>query len=288
MTNKSSLKRNNFARLFMLVLLVFSLTQCDISEKKNTPNLFSEKDSLELIPIIIDSFRIEMNQQWFMRTYSDGLGCYAPPSFNPVLRIEITGKDKVKIRENNSYLSISNSVKNFYSTNLTKNNLNNYDARYHIVYKKEIESKIEGLVAEYKEIEKMPSVMADILAFKQNQIKEWERKLNLFKTLQVKHFNEPDYNSGIELKYSDSCVIHETITDSILLGFYKLRELDAAKYSNQSYARTFWFATIQKDSLSTNKLNAFKFMHPINVLDFTKSHFTPIVIEVPPPVMIEE
>jgi hypothetical protein len=269
----------------MLVTSVISLTQCDISEKKNNPSLFTEQDSLSLIPIIIDSFRNEMNQQWFMTTSSEGISCYDPPNFNPSLKIKIVGSDKII---KNDSLSISNSVKEFYSTNLIQNNLKNKDATYRTVYKNQIDSKINELEAEYKEMEKMPSVMDDILAFKRHQIKEWERKLSLFKTLQIKHFKEPDYNSGIELIYSDSCIIEESVTDSILLGFYKLRELDALKYSGQSYARTFWFATTQKDSLSIQKLSAFKFLHPIKLLDFTKSHYTPIIVEVPPPPLIEE
>lgn len=130
--------------------------------------------------------------------------------------------------------------------------------------------------------------LREMIVFKQNMLNEWKAKLDILKTLGSSKVQELNYLADVELKYPENCKINESVLDSILIGYYKIREEDSKKYFSESYAKIYWRAIHLKDSNTLKKLDAFKLLHPARILDFRKSRYTPLQEILPSPPVIEE
>lgn len=135
-----------------------------------------------------------------------------------------------------------------------------------------------------QEVKDTPNTDPEIVEFYQSILHEWENKLDLFAILSVDTLSEPVFSSGIKFKYSEDCKIYDQILDSILLGFYKIREIDSKIYFKESYAKIFWKANKLKDSLAIEQLKPFKTLHPIHILDYGKTRYKPYTPPPPPPI----
>lgn len=270
--------------LFILPILMVS---CNNGNSVNDKHNFTSADSTEIVKVIIDSLRAEMYTQWFMEPTHKKLQCYNPPDFNPELLIEINSNSEILINGISNPKSLPQLIVNFYSTNLNKNELGNNFQLYAELTKYQITTQIKKHQDELKAIKSTHKEFQEMIDFKQKIIIEWKGKLNSLSILGVNEIQEPHYLSGIEFKYPENSKINETVLDSILLGFYKIREIDSKKYFSESYAKIYWKAIHFNDSIAIQKLEAFKLLHPVRILDYRKSRYTPFV-EIPPPPPLNE
>lgn len=271
-------------RILILILPIL-LNSCENGGQLKSDPIFLSSDSTETVKFIFDSLRAEMYLQWFMEPTHSKYICYESPSFNPRIQIIINKKGEIMANYEVNPKSISELIVQFYSANLYKNEISNNFPFYSELTKKFLLSEIRELEAELDTIKKAHNVNQELIDFQQLVIGNWKSKLKVFSILSVDKIREPDYSAGIELKYPEKCKTNEVVLDSILLGFYRIREKDAKMYFNESYAKIFWKATKHKDSTAINKLNVFKTLHPIRVLDYGKSRYRP-KMEIPP-VLIE-
>ena len=265
--------------LFILPVLLFS---CQSSDNSEIEPVFTSTDSTAMVQEILESLEAEMYTQWFMDTTAIGLTCYNSPEFNPALSVRINDQGMIMVKDVLNPKSISDMVVEFYSTNLFRNYLTNNDPMYSRVSKNEIINEIDEQKKKLKNVKNTPNVDPEIIVYYQNVLYEWESKLKLFSILAVDTLSEPQFATGIKFKYSENCNIYDQILDSILLGFYKIREIDSRIYYKESYAKIFWKATKLKDSIEIEQLIPFKTLHPVHILDYGKSRYKPYT-ELPPP-----
>lgn len=271
--------------VFILPLLAVS---CNHVGSNNAEPKFTKTDSTEIINVIIDSLRAEMYTQWFMNPKFKKFQCYISPDFDPDLQIVINKFGEIEINGETNPKSISELTLNFYSKNLNENDLTNNFPLYSELTKYDITSQIKKQENELETIKTSNNEFQEIIDMKQKMVDEWKAKLNALRTIGVNKIREPYYFNGIELKYPENCKMNEAVLDSILLGFYKIREIDSKLYFDESYAKIFWKATQFKDSIALQRLDAFKLLHPVYILDYGKSRYTPKAEKAPPPPVLEQ
>jgi len=269
------------ASLLILPVLLFS---CQSSENQEIEPVFTSADSTTIVTDIIDTLRAEMYEQWFMEPTHTKMQCYEPPNFRPSIDVLINNRGQLMIGGEINPNSISAKIVSFYSANLEKNDVRNNNPFYSEITKKEVENQIQKLESEIIQIRETYPLNQELIEFKQKMIKEWQDKLDVFQILDLKTLREPYYVAGVKYRYPEDYIHSEAILDSILLGFYRMREIDSKMYFNESYASTFWRATNLKDSIAIEKLKVFKILHPVHVLDFEKSRYKPYVEPPPPPI----
>jgi hypothetical protein len=271
----------------ILFILPILLTSCNNGDSPNHEEYFTKTDSTQVVQVIIDSLRAEMYTQWIMDTTHNKLQCYNPPDFNPELLIELKTNGEILINGKSNSKSLSELIVKFYSIGRTKNESAMPPKLYYELTKHSIESEIKKHQDELEAMKSNHREFKDLIDFKQTLINAWKEKLDVLSTLRVNKILEPHDLSGIEFKYPNNSKSYEAVLDSILLGFYKIREADSKKYFSESYAKIYWRANYLKDSIALKKLNAFKVLHPVRILDYGKSRYTPLR-ENPPPPVIEE
>lgn len=268
--------------LFLIIsLLIYS---CKNGPVKNSEPVFTATDSTKIVKTILDSLHAEMNTQWFMDSTFKVTTCHSFPIFTPALRILLNGNGDIMIQGDLNNKNIVGSILNFYSANLFKNDYTNNYPNYLEISKKQILSTIKYLEEQITELKQNKSSL-ELIERNEKELDEWKDKLKILTLLSVDILREPAYTAGVELKYPEKSSVNEQILDSVLLGFYKIREIDAKIYFKESYAKIFWKATKHNDTLAINQLKAFKVLHPVYVLDYGKSKIpTSEMIPPPPPV----
>lgn len=265
----------------LLFIIPFFFIGCQTQDSSIDVNQFNSSDSTKIINSILDSMKVELNNQWFMTEIERHVTCTIPPFYSPSISIDINQNESVLLNyEHLNPKSISDSIVKFYSTNIIKNDLSSNAPLYIRVSKLELKERIQSIEDEITRLKESDNYSLDILEFRIGELAEWKNKFNIFKTLNTNFLIEPDNRSGIMLDYPKDCKINEQILDTILIGFYKVRELDAQHYFKESYAKLFWKATNQSDTLAMDKIEAIKMLHPIAIIDYPKCKIKSIL---PPP-----
>lgn len=270
------------SRLLLLIspLLFFS---CQSNEKPETGPVFSTTDSTAIVQDILDSLESEMYLQWFMDTTTGALVCYNSPDFHPALFVKVDKQGKIMINDVLNPGNISDLVLRFYSANYYKNDITNNTPLYSRISKQYVIEQISDAENEFLSLINTPNVPPDLLLYKQKAIDELKDKLDLFRILSIDTLKEPHYTAGVKFDCPEDFKKRNQVLDSILLGFYKIRELDGQEYFSESYAKIFWKATKYKDPIALKKLRAFKILHPVNILDYEKSRYKPSIVPLPTP-----
>lgn len=270
--------------MLKIILLISPMLMvgCNSSSSLPVEQKFTNADSLQIVNVIIDSLYAEMNTQWFMKPTDEKIRCYEPPSFSPRLLTEINTQNQVMINGVINPKSISKSVVKFYSDNLYKNDVTNNSPFYTELSQNALITQIRALEEELETIKSRNDASQEIARFKQIAIDEWKKKLEILDLLGGNCLREPQHGAGIEIRYYQDSKIYQEVLDSLLMGIYKIREIDSKIYFNESYAKIFWKACKQKDSIALKKLNAFKILHPVHILDYNKSRYSPKIEVVPP------
>jgi hypothetical protein len=256
-----------------LILLLWALSSCIDDEKE----IYTSQIGIDEL---IDSLESEMNNQWFMPCYK---GIEAPyPSFYPCLKINATSITDYKINEE-KIESIPNSVFQFYMTNYVSNNKEKPNPNYFTLKRTKIDNEISEI---NNKIDKLDYKKYPEIHDYYNEIKtEWIEKLNALNILEKDEMRLPGTESGIYFYYlnEDDNKLVQQITDSVLFGFYKIRDFDAMLYFKEPYIDIFHKAVKKKNSVAIKQLDALKILHPVNIIDQTKCKFDEkvIVVEIP-------
>lgn len=255
-----------YFRFFLVGLLLWS---CKNDVPKTVTYDFSEADSLAVTSEIFDSLRAEYSKQWFV----DRQGCfigYFPPFHYSQIDFELKNNCKVYRVNSSEPLNISQEVVSFFSSSDKKDKINP------VFVNRTIGQTINEIVTLREEIRKLkldPKTAIEILEYKQSVLSETEYKLQLLDLLNTDRIKEINENSGVRLFYFRENECTRKVFDSLLLGFYQLREIDSKKYFGQSYAKIFWLGLHKNDSLSTLRTNALNFLNPVQVIDMKKDNF---------------
>lgn len=255
------------------IILLLALSSCANDEKE----IYSREIVLNEL---IDSLESEMNNQWFMPHYRHIVGPY--PHFDPCLKIKTISLTDYRINDK-KIESIPNSIFDFYSANYISKDLEKPNPSYFILKRTEIVDTIDKINSKIKELDYKKS--PEIIDY-YNEVKvEWIEKLNALNVLKKDEIRIPGIESGVYYYYLDKNDNKQVqqITDSVLFGFYKIRDYDAMLYFEESYLDLFHKAVKRKDSIAIKQIDALKILHPVNIIDQTKCKFESKVIIVEPP-----
>jgi hypothetical protein len=278
----------------VFVLLFFGCKNSIVSDCDS----FSQKDSITVVNNILDSMQAEMNRKWFMKPapiisddnfestsfcirFPKYLKTNKPPYFSQEMFFEIDRDNSVKLNGEKTNRNITSNVVYFFSKNRSANQVDYDFALYIIQSRIELISGIKILQSQIQEAAKCSNYA--IKRFFETNLQLQYSKLRLLNTLSSDTLSEPHYQTCVKLSYPKNCKINEKIRDSLLIGFYKLREMDAKSYFENSYARIFWKATKFNDTIAKRQLEALNILHPIYLLDFGKSKYKPKPRNSPPP-----
>lgn len=251
---------------YIFLAIPILLLSCKGEEGVSCQPVFTIADSTATVHQIMDSLRAELYDQWFMMKPSVEVTCGIPPKFDPVLSFEIDEQGEWTVRNQKNPTHISEEVVRFYHTNWKKDRSGNEDARYSVITQKEIEREMVEVEKEILAIKQSEQAPAELIQFKQLQLDEWRKKYRVFQTISLTKIRQPHYQTGISLDYPKDTKGVESILDSLLLGFYQLREWDSQEYFKESYAQIVWRATKEKDTLAMDRMNALTFLHPVQLL----------------------
>lgn len=267
----------------LLFIFPFFFIACQNQDSSINANEFNASDSTRIINSILDSMKVEFNNQWFMQDIENHTTCSTAPYYGASISIDINKNESILL--NMEFLNpknISDSIVQFYSLNKQKNDPASNAPLYTSLSKKEILDHIETIERELKRTEGIKDYSQDIIDYRNEELLEWKGKLKIITTLKTDILKMPEQQSGVKLNYPKDCKINNELMDTILIGFYKLREIDAQHYFKDSYAKIFWKATLQKDSIALDQIETLKVLHPIAILDRAKCRlYAPIMVKIP-------
>ncbi|MCT4562502.1 MAG: hypothetical protein N4A41_14130 [Crocinitomicaceae bacterium] len=266
-------------------LLLFALFSCNHEPQPKTFADLSEKELSNLKAELLDSMRAEIFDRHIMvnedTTRLGSLGCI-PIEMRNVLLVRVNDLNQVMIRGEIG-ANISETVYEYYKANKKENDPTNNFPMYTRINREFIKAQIEQIKEEIESIKKA-RLKADILSFKESQLKEWETKLIVLNVIKKSELLQPHFQTAIHLQYNPKVTASKSIQDSVLLGYFRLRNDDAKLYFGKEYLELFFECRALKSAL---KLNAIKTTSPIQVVDFPnlKKYKIAMVVETPEPPM---
>lgn len=282
-------KEQPFMKTFFILLIAFVLLGCDSKNDLPKEPAFTSADSTAMVKVIMDSLRSEYEHQTYMEvdkiTHTCGYGY-----LSGYLSVRVNKVNSVMVNDEIDEIdhgNITKSVVEFYYKNMYDNDLQSYQALYTRLTKREIVDEINNLKDEIKLLRK-ENGMPEIIIYKVEHLKEWQEKLNILALSGQNTLREPSTRAGISFSYQNE-LVNQNILDSLLLGYYKLREIDASDYFKESYAKICWKAIKLGDTIANKKMEAFKILHPVNLIDEKKYRrlFPPIPPPFPPARIID-
>lgn len=240
---------------------------------------FTESDSLQVLPILLDSLEAEFRQQWFIKL-DQGEVTWEGPNYFPELRLEPDDSAFFQnVRTNEKRIIYQ--IKDFYQLNRLNPSQKQLQTYYYL-NRQTISNYIDNLEKEQLELTKLDRIPEEFLAYRTEQIEIEKRKLSFLNQLSEDSVLIPINNSGINLHCENHTEEgHAQLLKSIFLGIYSVRERDCLYFFNESYASLFFHANQQKDSLSLNKIQLLKFLHPVQLIDYKNCRYCP-QISIPP------
>ncbi len=262
---------SHFLLRFLFAFLALLFTQCTGNNSAALPE-FTSEDSLQIIDVILDSMKVEMDEKIYYPDDGSIIVCF-PRSYLDVI---INQSNQITVRGEIRPYNISDRIVKFYSTNLFKNDWSSNDVIYTRLTRNQVEqelAKIKSIIDHFELKIKKDSIEKqdlEILNYQKENLKDWQQIHEVFGILKVDTFAQTDMGARINLYYPKKCKIKNQILESLFLGYYKVRELDAKIYFKESYAEIFWKATKYNDSISLQRLKALKVLHPIQIVDKNK------------------
>lgn len=240
---------------------------------------FTESDSLQVLPILLDSLEAEFRQQWFIKL-NQGEVTWEAPNYFPELRLELDDSAFFQnVRTNEKRILYQ--IKDFYQLNRINPSEKQLQT-YSYLKRKTISNSIENLEKDQLELSKLDGIPEEVLAYRMEQIEIEKSKLSFLNQLSSDSVLIPKINSGINLHCENHTEEgHAKVLNSIFLGIYDVRERDCMYFFKESYARIFYRAWHQKDSLSIKRIQLLKIIHPVQLIDNKNCRYCP-QISIPP------
>lgn len=247
---------------FLSSLLLLS---CSPEKGKAENPVFTESDSTRCVAVLLDSLKEEMLAQTYYHYSQSAISCCFQPRY--FHKIRINARDEImqgsEIRDD----SIVWYVKRLYAANMYHNDPANNSPMYSSITVEGVKTNMANAEAEYKAVLNDTTVSADIVHFKARQVEEWRKKLEVLKTIKRDTLREPLRGASVDFDYVNKNKKYEAVLDSILMGFYALREIRAQEYFKDSYAHLYWLREQTKDKTTLLRLNALKTLHPVGIRD---------------------
>ncbi|MBL1278640.1 MAG: hypothetical protein COA33_000065 [Fluviicola sp.] len=252
--------------LFLGLLLI----GCNSKESSNNLNdesaFLSEADSIAVLNDLIEEMK-EENYTNLTSFNFPNYGCM--PMLiekRDIFSIQQDLKGEIIINGLLDSKSITNEIVTYFSANREKNDVANNYPMYSRISRKEIIHLTKEAIEEAKKVKNTPGALEDIIDFKERQVEEWMKKLRAIKVLQIDKLPEPSVQAHITIEYQDT-LKGEHLIDSVLVGFFLLRDYASKKYFNESYLTIFQRNRKNETLLDTERLKALSILYPLTILD---------------------
>ncbi len=190
-----------------------------------------------------------------------------------ILAIRANSKNQLMVRgeiiENPD--DISDKVMEFYQKNEKSNDVTNNFPLYSRTTMQKIESELNKALDAYDVAENTPDVEPTILAFKQSQVDEWEKKkraLKMYKgdVLPEIHFQA---NTRIEVQIETAYELFAKIQTEIEEALYELRDIEAKRIFGESYGTIKKRFDVDQEAEDKKKLDLLDILYPARIIEVT-------------------
>jgi hypothetical protein len=257
-------------KLVWITFLSINLCACQTTTSDINSNTISSADSIALQNEIVHSMEEDLFDNTFIQTNSDTTDifqeyvCMPRPHFT----IKINERNQLMVSGEIDVPIIPRLIK-FYTENKKQNDVNNNSPMYSRIDEKGIIHQINRVKDELKEAQKYKKSKNEIRLIEKN-LSEWEQRLKALKTLKIKELSEIDRTHVSITGTRNPKVDSNNVLDSVLVGFYLLRDLVAREYFNVSYVSIYKKHKLYGSQNSFDQLEALKILYPVNVFDETK------------------
>ena len=265
--------------LFLLSLFLILITSCTTTVTDSTSNSaeISESDSLKIVSSILDDMIEEMYFDNFITTNPDTTRINDNPFGIPYcgyrlnLNIRLNSQNKLMIHDEliDDLNEISPWVVNYFSANEETNDLYSPFPLFSRASEQEISETVNRMKEEITALKKNQKTEKDVLKLKQDQLEEWEIKLRAIQTFGIEELPEVHNKALVDISSQEetSAAFKSQVRDSVIIGFYRLREQCAQKYFNESYLRIWYRHQTYPTNKDKDKLEAIRCIKKVRVID---------------------
>jgi hypothetical protein len=257
----------------MKILLPFSIllffASCSSNDNSVTAQrqrkLLAAADSMQIMTELIKELKMEMYDGYMPITKDSSLAAQLYCGFRPEIRIRINKTNQLIIGNDLAmdWSKVSNLTVEFYSANLEKRNSFNDFPYYSVRSKKKIFQEITDNESNLL----IPDIDSALYEFFQEEIDRCKTELTTLTSINKDTLFTAQEGARITLEYFPEIDNQASIVDSVLVGFYILRDQSSKRYFNESYVDIYdryIFTHMRNDR---EKLQALKVLHPMNVID---------------------
>ena len=285
---------------FVSCFLVLGIVSCSSDNASNTQNHapLSKTDSLQILSSILAAMKEEMYEDIYVITNLDTTSINDNPfgipycGSNFTLHIRRNSQNELMIGDEliSDLSHVSQRIVEYFSWNEDGNDLNSPFPLFSRATKQEISDNLNRVKQELSEIKKDTAATTDMIQFKKRQVEEWELKLRVIKTLGLEELPEVHSKAAVEIECQQrtSTKYHDQVLDSMMIGYYYLRERHAQRYFRESYVRIFKRQLEHPNSADCAKLEALALLNQLKVIDHASlkkyRHIFPMPYHpIPPP-----
>lgn len=258
-------------KLALITFLSIIFCTCQVPKSEISSNIIPSADSIALLNEIVQSMKVDIFENTFIITNIDTTYivrenvCFTP---RPHFIINTNDRNQWMIKNEIDAPLIPRLIE-YFTKNKQQNDLNNDAPMYVRFDEKEIMDQINREKSELKEAMENKRSKNEIALIEKNLL-EWEQRLKALNTLGIKQL--PLIKSTlVSIKGTrNSKVDSNNVLDSVLVGFYFLRDLVAREYFNESYLSIYKKYKLYRLPHSYNQLEALKILYPLLVVDETK------------------
>jgi len=193
-----------------------------------------------------------------------------------IFKIQANTEGELRVRgeEGINPDNISELVIEFYTHNELSNNISSNYPLYSRISLPEIQGRIDASLADAEATEATPGVTDDIIDFKYNILKEWEKKKRSLQLYGKKELPEisPQAHIRIEVQSGTKYGLFSKIQSELEEAIYSLRDDAAKEVFGESYAKIKARYSLDKKKdpkMDKEKLDLLKILYPDRFIEVT-------------------
>lgn len=245
--------------------------------------MYDESRRNDFLDQLLNDMHAELYASGLYEDEPINVGCRMPIEKRFQLEIEQRGNGKIYINDDTS-VNYKEAVLLFYLANYKENDLENNYPMYTTLSRAEAFKILENAKEHAQAVKQNPKADQGIINFKWHQVKEWERKTDIFELTKAKRIREPHYQTKVVLDYNQKDW-GEAAIENILQAYFEVRDMISKEYFEESYLKIFTRNQIEPNDLDQRKLAALHILLPIHVLDipYAKAKGVRLYRFMPPP-----
>lgn len=279
-------------KFFIIIALFFYfLPSCTTkSNETNNDLVLSDRDSLVFMNELFDSLEVELKSR-YKKSMNISSTCICFCGIGSHVKVKVTSSNEVYL--NDSICSnLSSSICAIYTKNFHSNLIMKNFVLYGFLSKNEIKEEHKlcqnGIDKLRKDQSKNPKGSEaylgyeDFIKVKNKNLQRWQILLDALAYAGKNKIHQSNATNEVYVSYPDDYLFKTELKDSILHGFYQIRNEFTTYYFEKTYLQLFAENRTKKSKENQIKLDALKIIYPFLVI--SPEMPSPVgLIEVPVP-----